>query len=110
MDDVIIKESKIGQFEKGVFANRYFKKGEVVIKHNLKPLTKKEFEKLPEAEKKFTHEHWGTIYLYPSPERYINHSTNPNTIQDLKNKCDSALRNIKKGEEITTDASKDDIS
>jgi len=110
MDDVVIKKSKIGQFDKGVFANRDFKKDEVVVKYNLKPLTKEEFDNLPEEEKNFTHKHWGVIYLYSSPERYINHISGPNTIQDLKNKCDVAKRDIKKGEEITTDATKDEIS
>ena len=27
--------------------------------------------------------HGGQIYLYSEPERYINHSTTPNTVQDL---------------------------
>ncbi len=109
MDDVIIKKSKIGQFDKGVYANRDFKEGEIVIRYNnLKPLTKNEFENLPESEKQFTHKHWGVIYLYPSPARYVNHSPNPNTVQNLKERCDVATRVIKKGEEITTDATKDD--
>ena len=112
MRDVVIKKSKIGQFPngKGVFANRDFKKGEVVIKYNLKPLTGEEFEDLPESEKEFTHKHLGVIYLYSVPERYVNHTSNPNTIQYLRKKCDVAKRNIKKGKEITTDATKDEIS
>lgn len=111
MSNITLKKSKIGQFPdgKGVFANRDFKKGEVVIKYNLKPLTKKDFENLPESEKIFTHTHWGIIYLYPIPDRYVNHSENPNTTQDLKNKQDIAKRDIKKGEEITTDSMKDDV-
>ncbi|MBI4116171.1 SET domain-containing protein [Candidatus Pacearchaeota archaeon] len=113
MGDVVIKKSKIGQFKTigigdGIFANRNFKKGEIVIKYNLKHLTPGEFENLPESEKEFTHSHFGKIYLYSIPERYVNHSSNPNTIQDIKKRCDIALRNIKKGEEITTDAAKDD--
>ena len=95
---------------KGVFANRNFKKGEIVLKYNLKPLTKKEFENLPESEKKFIHTHYGVIYLYSVPERYVNHTANPNTIQDIKRKGDGAKRDSKKGEEITTDATKDEIS
>ncbi len=111
MSDVVIKKSKIGQFPngKGVFANRDFKKGEVVIKYNLKPLTKEEFENLPKGEKEFTHKHRGVIHLYSIPERYVNHTSNPNTVQDLKKKWDVAKKDIKKGEEITTDATKDDI-
>ena len=109
MGDIIIKKSKIGQFDKGVFANRNFKKGEIVVRYKLKQLTKQEFEKLPNKEKQFTHKHRDVIYLYSSPERYVNHSSNPNTVQNLKDKCDVAVRSIKKGEEITTDAAKDDI-
>lgn len=107
MKDIVIKKSNIGQFDKGVFANKDFKKGEIVISYNLKKLTKEEYLNLSENEKRFTHVHFGKIYLYSSPERYVNHSSNPNTIQNLKEKCDIAFRNIVKGEEITTDSSKD---
>ncbi len=107
--DLIIKKSKIGQFSKGVFAKRDFKKGEAVIQYNLTPLTEKEYQQLPEEEKQFTHKQRGAIYLYSVPERYVNHSPKPNTIQNLKKKCDVALKDIKKGEEITTDATKDDV-
>ena len=96
--DVIIKKSRIGQFDKGVFANRDFKKGEIVIRYNLKSLTKQEFRKLPESKKQFTHTHRDKTYLYSSSERYVNHSSNPNTIQNLKERYDVAARNIKKGE------------
>ena len=108
MDNVIIGKGKI--YGNGVYANKDFKKGEVVIKYNLKQLTKEEFQKLSEKENNFVHQHKGIIYLYSSPERYVNNSSNPNTIQDLKNKGDIAIMDIKKGEEITTDSSKDDIS
>ena len=108
--DVIVKKSKIGQFEKGLFANRNCRKGEVVIRYsNLKPLTEEEFKNLPMTEKIFTHKHRNLIYLYPPPARYVNHSSNPNTVQNLKERCDIAIRDIKKGEEITTDSKKDDI-
>jgi len=112
MGSVVIKKSKIGQFDngKGVFANKDFKKGEMVITYNLKPLTTKEFDKLPKKEKNFTHKHFGVIYLYLSPERYVNHSSNPNTLQDLKKGRDVAKKDIKKGEEITTNSTKDEIS
>lgn len=108
MNDVIIgKGNLVG---KGVYANRNFKKNEIVIKYNLKSKTKEEYKNLPKSEKMFTHTHWGQIYLYFEPNRYVNHSKNPNTYQDLKNKCDIASRDIKKGEMITCDATKDDIS
>lgn len=108
---VVIKKSTIGQFPngKGVFANRDFKKGEVVIRYHLKPLTQKEWQELPEDEKEFTHTHWGQTYLYAEPERYVNHANDPNTYQNLEKQQDIALRDIKKGEEITTDAAKDEV-
>ena len=66
MNDVVIRESKIWQFKngKGVYANRNFKKGDIVIKYNLKPLTKEEFDRLTKEERKFTHRHKGVINLY----------------------------------------------
>lgn len=108
MNDVIVGKGNLTG--KGVYANKNFKKDEVVITYNLKPLTEQAFNNLTESEKEFTHRHWGIIYLYSEPEKYVNHSKNPNTYQDLANKCDIALHNIKKGEMITTDATKDDIS
>ena len=108
MNDIIIGKGNLDG--KGVYANRNFKKGEVVIKYNLRPLSKQEFKNLPESEKEFTHTHWGVIHLYMEPERYVNHLNNSNTYQDLTNKCDIAWRDIEKGEMITTDATNDDIS
>ena len=107
MNNVVIGKGTLNG--KGVYANKYFRKGEIVIKYNLKPITKKDFDKLPKAEKIFTHTHWGIINLYSEPEKYVNHSKNPNTYQDLKNFCDVALCDIAKGEMITTDATKDDV-
>ena len=101
MKDVIIGNGKLAG--KGVYANRDFKKGEVVIKYHLKPLTKEEYKKLPRSEKMFTHTHRGQIYLYSEPERYVNHSDNPNTYQDSERQHDIALREIKIGEMITSD-------
>ena len=110
MKDLIVKKSRIKQFSNrlGIFANRDFKKGEIVIKYNLITLTPESFKKLPKEERMFTHIHWGQIKLYPIPARYVNHSDDPNTVQNLKECYDIALRDIKKGEEITTDATKDD--
>lgn len=105
--DTIIGTGEI--FGKGVYANRDFKKNEIVIQYSLKKLTDNEFHNLSEEEKNFVHTHHDVKYLYGIPERYVNHSSNPSTIQDLNNQCDVALRYIKKGEQITTDASKDDI-
>ncbi len=106
-NDVFIGEGDL--HGKGVYAKRRFRIGQVVIKYNLKPLTQEEFDALPANEKDFTHVHREVIYLYSEPERYVNHSDTPNTYQDFVDKADVALRVIKKGEMITTDATKDDI-
>lgn len=107
MSDLIIGKGKLA--EKGVYAGRDFKKGEIVIKYNLRSLTEAEFEALPDSEKMFTHLHLGIIDLYGEPERYVNHSDDPNTNPDHEIQADVAIRDIKKGEMITTDARKDDM-
>lgn len=110
MSDVTIGKGRLAG--KGVYANRDFKKDEVVIQYHLKPLTNEEYKKLPAKEKMFTHLHGTIRQLYSEPERYVNHSENPNTYhraKSFKNQADVALRNIKKGEMITGDATKDDI-
>ena len=96
-------------FGKGVYANKDFKKGEVVIQYNLRSLSKDEYNNLLDEDKNFVHVHWGVKYLYGVPERYVNHSSDPNTLSDLRNKCDVAVRDIKSGEQITTDSSKDNV-
>lgn len=85
---------------KGVYAARDFKKGEVVVPYNLKELTQAEFDALPDGEWQWTHSFYGKIYLFPEPERYVNHSDHPSTFPDGE-KGDIALRDIKKGEAIT---------
>lgn len=107
VNDVVIGKGNLAG--KGVFANRDFKKGEVVIRYHLIPLTQEQFDSLPQSEQMFTHTHWGGINLYSEPERYVNHSSTSNTYQDLVKQCDIALRDIKKGEAITGDATKDDV-
>ena len=102
MPDVIIKDSKIQG--RGVFANRNFKKGKIVMKWDASIiLTEKEAKKIPEKDKKYLVFFDGNYILAQSPEKYLNHSCNPNT---REGKCrDIAIRRIKKDEEITTDYS-----
>ena len=102
--DVVIKKSGIGQFSDGfgAFANRNFRKGEVVIKWKLKILTEDEHRKLPEYDREnFTHKRDGIIHLYSEPERHVNKSKNPNVIPDFEKNADVALRDITKGEELS---------
>lgn len=99
MADVIVKKSKIEGF--GVFASRDFKKDEVILKWKYKKLTKEEVKSLPDKEKRYV-TYIGGEYIYlQEPERYLNHSCDANTYP--KNFSDVARRDIKKGEEITTD-------
>ena len=102
--DVLLKESLVKQFADGlgVFANRNFKKGEVVVKWSLKHLTEKEYQNLPAYERtNFCHTRNGTIHYYSEPERHVNRSKNPNVFPDFKQEADIALRDIKLGEELT---------
>lgn len=103
--EITIKKSKI--HGKGIFADKDFKKGDVVVKHKFKSLTKKEYENLPEKEKHFVGNNKGKYKLFLPPSRYMNHSCNPNT--KIRSNSDIAIRNIKKGEEITSYYSDDDL-
>lgn len=97
-DSVIVKRSKING--KGVFAARNFKKNEPVLHWDLsKVLSKSAVSKLPAQTKKYVTYLNGKFVMMPSPEKYVNHSCEPNTT--AKNFCDVAIRSIKKGEEIT---------
>lgn len=108
MSEVYIGEGSL--IGRGVYAGRDFRAGEIVIRYTLLALTPDEFDALPKEEKMFTHHHGDTIHLYGVPERFVNHSPEPNTVQDFEQCGDIALRDIQKDEMITTDASKDDIS
>jgi len=105
MDNVYIGKGKLAG--KGVYASRDFAAGEVVKYYHLQKLTQQQFDSLPTLERMFVHSFWGEMYLFPEPSRYTNHSANPNTTSDLKNMCDIALRPIKKGEMITTNATEE---
>ncbi len=104
LEGILLEESKIGQFEDGIgaFANRDFKKGELVIEWDLKVLTDEEYENLPEYEKNnFCHQRDGIHWLYPDPERHINRFHSPNVIPDFEKQANIAIRDIKKGEELS---------
>lgn len=105
MSDVYIGKGKLTG--KGVYASRDFKKGEIVKFYQLKKLTQSAFDQLPKDEQIFVHSFYGEMYLFPEPSRYTNHSPNPNTKADLTRMCDIAIRPIKKGEMITTNATQE---
>jgi hypothetical protein len=102
MVDIIVKDSPI--HGKGVFAGRDFKKGEIVLKWNTShKLTKVQYKRLPSSEKGYVIFINGDYVLMPPPERYMNHSCEPNT--HPTDEADVAVREIKKGEEVTSDYS-----
>ncbi len=100
MNDVIVKNSDV--HGKGLFANKDFKKGEMVLNWNKenKYLSKKDVENLPLSLKPFVAVFNNQYLLIAEPERYMNHSCNPNT-EISEDGSDFALRDIKRGEEIT---------
>ncbi|MFH1630775.1 MAG: SET domain-containing protein [Candidatus Aenigmatarchaeota archaeon] len=104
MVDVIVKKSKI--HGKGVFANRDFKPGEIILRWDTShKLSLEKVRKLPTKTKNHVTLCDGVYTLMQSPERYINHSCNANT--KMVDFCDVAKRNIKKGEEITGNYAED---
>lgn len=102
-DHIFIRKSKIHNF--GIFANRDFKKSKVVLKWKPKILKKSEIEKLSIKGKHYVYQNGNDYFLMQYPEKYVNHSCEANT--EVKNQGDVAVRDIKKGEEITSDYSKE---
>jgi SET domain-containing protein len=100
--DIVVKKSKING--KGVFAKRDFKKGEIILQWNPKIITKIESDKLTIKQKNYLFHEKNKYFLMQVPEKYVNHSCEPNTT--AKDKSDIAKRDIKKGEEITSSYSK----
>ncbi len=102
MEDIYIGKGKLAG--KGLFANRDFKKGELVKRWNLKPLSQEQFDALPKSEHMFVHSFGGRMFLFPEPSRYTNHSAMPTLRSDFEIQCDYAIRDIQKGEPITINA------
>ena len=100
---IVVKKSGIDR--KGVFATKDIKKGEVVnVWHPKQIIFEEDMNKLPKDEQNHTTPTGDGKYMVMGiPERYVNHSCDPNTY--VKNKKDMALKDIKKGEEITSDYS-----
>ena len=107
MNDFAIKKSKIDR--QGLFANRNFKKGEVVTKWDTsKVISPEEYEKISdEVKEHISNLGNGKYLIVQAPEKYINHSCDPNTY--VYNAQDIALRDINSREEITSDYSTDSI-
>jgi SET domain-containing protein len=103
--NVAVVQSKIQG--RGLFAQKDFKKGEMVLDWNEKNkyLSKEEVQELSDDEKRYVALHDGKYLFIAEPERHMNHSCDPNT--ETKDGLDFALRDIKKGEEITGDYDKE---
>jgi len=99
-DKFIIKNSFIEG--KGVFALRDFIKGEIVLQWDIShTLPKEKVDKMSNEEKKYISFFNGKYVIMQEPEKYVNHSCEPNTTAN--DFCDVAIRDIKEGEEITAD-------
>lgn len=101
MMDVEIKRSGIDGL--GAFALRPFKIGEVVLRWDVsKRVPRGRVAGLPDSEKKYLHPYdEESLLVVQPPERYVNHSCDNNT--EVRNFCDVAVRDIRAGEEITSD-------
>jgi len=103
--DVEMRPSKI--HGTGLFARRSFKAGEVVLQWKLEvSISAAELAALPSAERRYVHplDEQSFVILQP-PERFVNHSCDNNTV--ARHFADVAIRDIKVGEEISSDYSMD---
>jgi len=99
---------KIPRNGKGVFSKRNFKKGELITKVTGKIIPLKKALSMSS----YYLNHMGSIskdkcILMNPPAKFINHSCNPNAYEVKKKVL--AMRNIKKGDEITFDYSKNGV-
>jgi SET domain-containing protein len=100
-DHLEIRESKInGQ---GLFALRVFQAGDTVLQWDLsQSIAVEEWASLAEDERRYTHPlNTQRILIVQAPERFVNHSCQPNT--RLDNFRDVAIGRIETGQEITSD-------
>ena len=105
---LIVKKSPIRG--RGVFTLCNFKAGEVVNKWDKSTILKKnELNKLSKKERKhISYIGNGQFVLLKSPEKYINHSCNPNTY--VKDCTEVAIKDINAKEEITCDYSLEGVN
>ncbi|GEM_PF-3469368 len=106
MNEVYIGKGKYKKLYEGkrVYAARDFDIGEVVVAYHLKPVNPRQFALLLVEKQPYVHSFWGEMFLFSEPACFVNHSPKPNTRQDLHLMSDIAVRPIKKGEMITTNA------
>lgn len=86
---------------KGLFAKAEIKKDETVLFWHPKELSREKADELPASEKHYLYPDGDAVLHMQPPERYVNHSCEPNTY--VVGKSDVASRDIQQGEEITSD-------
>jgi uncharacterized protein len=87
---------------RGLYATELIREGETVVSWNPKVLTKHEANELTAGEyKHYTYPEGDNVLWMQPPERFMNHSCDPNT--HVIGRGDVALRDIAPGEEITSD-------
>ena len=107
-----IKPSRINGF--GLFANQNIKKSQIIWKYNPiidYKISPKKFKRLPSIAKKSVLHYcyadgYGNYIMFLDNARFFNHSKKPNCLEvDSKDgkKPTIALRDIKRGEELTID-------
>jgi len=106
MKNVAVKKSGISG--KGVFSNRSFRKGEMILEIDDSHVVT-DPSKLTKEQHKFELDYLadGKIVIMQAPERYMNHSCDPNSYVKTVNGIRKifAMRDIQKGEEIVGDYS-----
>jgi SET domain-containing protein len=106
MKDVVVKKS--GIIGKGVFSSKNFREGEVILEIDDSHVVI-DSSKLTKEQHKFELDYLadGKIVVMQAPERYINHSCDPNSYVKTVNGIRKvfAMRDIQKGEEIVGDYS-----
>ena len=104
--DLILGQSKLGR---AVFSNRNFKKGKLIIEFKGEPMKRKDLPKLITPEDDRYIQVGKNKYFGPSGDfdDFFNHSCNPNSgIKIIRTGVMLiAIKDIKKGEEITWDYS-----
>lgn len=98
-DKVRVASSSINKF--GAFAIGQLAEGEVVLAWRPLPLSQEQLNSVPPEEVPYLIKIDDQWFLMQSPERYVNHSCNPNT--RVIGNADVAARTIMPGEEITSD-------
>jgi SET domain-containing protein len=106
MKNVVVKKSRI--IGKGVFSSKNFREGEVILEIDDSHVVT-DPSKLTKEQHEFELDYFadGKIVIMQAPERYINHSCDPNsyvkTVDGIRKVF--AMGDIQKGEEIVGDYS-----